>query len=180
MAGVGRAASAGSRLLARCGRRPLCAESGRRGGGRTARLDRSRRRHPCLRQSGGHGRRRSCGAGDRLGRRGSAGPARNRSLPPRRLLGLPPAGPSCHQWRNEWEEPMISMLLAAAISTLPQTSAAPSGYALTWSDEFAGDGLPDASRWRYDTQANKTGWYNEELQYYSAARPENARIEEIG
>ncbi|GLK48356.1 hypothetical protein GCM10017620_13290 [Brevundimonas intermedia] len=73
---------------------------------------------------------------------------------------------------------MISMLLAAALSTLPQTPAAPAGYALTWSDEFSGDGLPDASKWRYDTQANKTGWYNEELQYYSAARPENARIED--
>ena len=45
-----------------------------------------------------------------------------------------------------------------------------------WSDEFDRDGLPDPRRWAYDTGRNKLGWYNEEKQYYAAARPENVRV----
>lgn len=52
----------------------------------------------------------------------------------------------------------------------------PPGYALVWSDEFSGAGLPDSGKWSYDTEANATGWYNNELQYYAAARPQNSRI----
>lgn len=46
-----------------------------------------------------------------------------------------------------------------------------------WSDEFAGNGLPDASKWDYDTERNALGWYNNELQYYARDRLENARVE---
>ena len=53
----------------------------------------------------------------------------------------------------------------------------PAGYVLKWSDDFEGTGLPDASRWAYDTHANRTGWYNGELQYYASARSENSRVE---
>ncbi len=51
------------------------------------------------------------------------------------------------------------------------------GYKLVWNDEFNVDGAPDPSRWTYDIERNATGWYNNELQYYSAARHENARVE---
>ncbi len=61
-------------------------------------------------------------------------------------------------------------------SPSPFPSNAPPGYALVWSDEFATDGLPDPTKWSYDTEANVTGWYNHELQYYSAGRPENSEI----
>jgi beta-glucanase (GH16 family) len=53
----------------------------------------------------------------------------------------------------------------------------PAGYKLVWSDEFAHEGLPDARRWGYDTGMNKRGWHNRELQYYSPARAENARVQ---
>ena len=46
---------------------------------------------------------------------------------------------------------------------------------LVWSDEFDQDGLPDASKWRYDTGGH--GWGNQELQYYTSSRSENARVE---
>ena len=46
---------------------------------------------------------------------------------------------------------------------------------LVWSDEFDEDGLPNASMWRYDTGGH--GWGNEELQYYTSERSENARVE---
>jgi beta-glucanase (GH16 family) len=52
----------------------------------------------------------------------------------------------------------------------------PPGYRLVWSDEFDAPGLPDTSRWSYDTERNAAGWYNEELQYYAAGRAENARV----
>jgi beta-glucanase (GH16 family) len=53
----------------------------------------------------------------------------------------------------------------------------PSGYTLKWQDEFDTDGLPDSSKWSYDTFRNQAGWFNNELQYYAANRPENARVE---
>jgi beta-glucanase (GH16 family) len=53
----------------------------------------------------------------------------------------------------------------------------PTGYRLVWSDEFDVAGLPDSTRWSYDTERNSAGWYNNELQYYARARAENSRVE---
>jgi len=53
---------------------------------------------------------------------------------------------------------------------------APAGYRLVWADEFDVAGLPDTTRWAYDTDRNRLGWYNGERQYYAAARPENSRV----
>ena len=50
------------------------------------------------------------------------------------------------------------------------------GRSLTWHDEFASDGLPDSSKWSYDTYRNKLGWYNGELEYYANARLQNSAI----
>jgi beta-glucanase (GH16 family) len=47
---------------------------------------------------------------------------------------------------------------------------------LVWSDEFDGAKV-DMRKWSFDTARNKEGWYNKELQYYSAGRPENVRLE---
>jgi len=55
---------------------------------------------------------------------------------------------------------------------------APAGYHLVWSDEFDHGAQPDPGKWRYDTWRNKDGWWNNEAQYYSANRLENARIED--
>lgn len=53
----------------------------------------------------------------------------------------------------------------------------PAGWSLAWSDEFDGSGLPDSSKWGYDTSRNALGWFNSELQYYARDRLENARVE---
>lgn len=75
--------------------------------------------------------------------------------------------------------PLLINLAAASPSIAQQAPAlAPEGYRLVWSDEFETPGLPDPAKWSYDTQANRRGWYNSELQYYSAARLENARVED--
>lgn len=51
----------------------------------------------------------------------------------------------------------------------------PPAYRLVWADEFNRDGLPDTTRWAYDTSMNRRGWANSELQYYAARRLKNAR-----
>ena len=73
-----------------------------------------------------------------------------------------------------------SALFAAAALALPQSAGAavPAGYDLVWADEFNTDGLVDPAKWSYDTEANRTGWYNNEKQYYAVERPENARVED--
>jgi beta-glucanase (GH16 family) len=81
----------------------------------------------------------------------------------------------------------VAALLLTACSALPpaplavapnpaQTLAPPAGYQLVWADEFERDGLPDPSRWAYDTGMNKAGWHNRELQYYAGPRAENAVV----
>jgi len=63
---------------------------------------------------------------------------------------------------------------------VPNTSEAPSERKLVWQDEFNGTGLPDSTKWGYDLGSgcpNLCGWGNNELQYYTAHRPENARVE---
>lgn len=49
-------------------------------------------------------------------------------------------------------------------------------WKLVWSDEFNGTGLPDTSKWTYDI--GNWGWGNNELEYYTVNRLENARQED--
>jgi licheninase len=80
---------------------------------------------------------------------------------------------------------IILLSAAAAVAAQSQftvTNAAyhgrmtrPAKARLVWTDEFNGARL-DASKWTYDTARNKQGWYNGELQYYSAGRPQNIRV----
>lgn len=58
------------------------------------------------------------------------------------------------------------------VTPIPPTVEIP--YQLVWSDEFNIDGMPDTTKWAYDVGGN--GWGNNELQYYTKARQENARI----
>jgi beta-glucanase (GH16 family) len=53
----------------------------------------------------------------------------------------------------------------------------PSGWSLTWSDEFnsANGSAPDAGKWSQETGGN--GWGNHELEYYTA-RPQNSSIQD--
>jgi len=51
------------------------------------------------------------------------------------------------------------------------------GWTLKWSDEFSYTGLPDSTKWVYDTEGNATGWGNGEAQFYTIARKENSHVE---
>jgi beta-glucanase (GH16 family) len=72
-----------------------------------------------------------------------------------------------------------SYLVLVATPPGPELAAsrsAPAGYKLVWADEFQTDGLPDSSKWSYDTEANASGWYNNELQYYAVARLSSSAV----
>lgn len=70
------------------------------------------------------------------------------------------------------------LAVLAALACLPAAAEAgpPRGYRLVWADEFDRDGPPDPAKWTGDTEANRTGWYNNELQYYARDRLANARV----
>ncbi|WP_228447767.1 hypothetical protein [Chryseobacterium sp. KBW03] len=62
------------------------------------------------------------------------------------------------------------------ISVLNCASNKPdSGRTLIWNDEFNGKGLPDSLKWNYDVGGG--GYGNEEAQFYTKKRLENARME---
>ena len=63
---------------------------------------------------------------------------------------------------------LLMILMVSAIIANAQ-------HKLVWSDEFNYTGLPDSSKWSCDVGGN--GWGNNELQYYTKARAENARVE---
>ncbi len=77
---------------------------------------------------------------------------------------------------------MIALLMIAQAATLGATDHAADGPMTVpatrpdFVDEFAGRAI-DTKTWRFDVDRNPVGWPNNERQYYSNDRPENARIE---
>jgi beta-glucanase (GH16 family) len=65
---------------------------------------------------------------------------------------------------------------SASQSYTDPSSNVPVGYRLVWSDEFNAGGLPDGSKWAYDTFRNPMGWFNNELQYYAKERTQNSNM----
>jgi beta-glucanase (GH16 family) len=72
---------------------------------------------------------------------------------------------------------MRNLLFLLVLMTATACAQQPAGRKLVWSDEFSGTGLPDASKWSYDTAGNASGWGNNEWQNYTAGRLENAWVE---
>lgn len=66
----------------------------------------------------------------------------------------------------------ISVILASC-SAVPQKTD--DGKTLVWNDEFNYSGLPDSIKWNYEVGGH--GYGNNELQYYTKNRKENARVE---
>jgi beta-glucanase (GH16 family) len=65
------------------------------------------------------------------------------------------------------------MRAAVLLWILSGTCAFAAQWELVWSDEFDRDGLPDPARWTYEEGFVR----NQELQYYTRARAENARVQ---
>ena len=64
---------------------------------------------------------------------------------------------------------LITAFLAIMAMSYGQTNE----WKLVWSDEFDYTGLPDKSKWDYEEGFVR----NREMQYYTRARKENARVE---
>jgi beta-glucanase (GH16 family) len=64
---------------------------------------------------------------------------------------------------------LTTLLLGLCVITNAQAH-----YKLVWSDDFSYTGLPDSSKWSYDTGGN--GWGNNELEYYTKADTANAVV----
>lgn len=72
-----------------------------------------------------------------------------------------------------WKASLITGALSILLIAL--TGCRQSPPTLVWSDEFNYTGLPDSSKWSYDTGGD--GWGNNEMQFYTKRRVENARVE---
>ncbi len=70
---------------------------------------------------------------------------------------------------------IFPLLASFFITSLPTLLLAQSQLKLVWSDEFNYVGLPDPTKWSYDVGGS--GWGNQELQYYTFQKKENARVE---
>lgn len=66
------------------------------------------------------------------------------------------------------------LLLACVLSGLVAQCQHATEKKLVWSDEFNYTGLPDSTKWSYQTGGD--GWGNNELQYYTDADTNNARV----
>ncbi len=80
-------------------------------------------------------------------------------------LLLLPAAFLLFQWKNATSK-------TETLSTAPEKA---NDWKLVWADEFNYRGLPDSAKWGYDVGGH--GWGNNELEYYTAKRKENASVE---
>lgn len=71
---------------------------------------------------------------------------------------------------------LITLIILLFLVKANHILMAQSCYELVWSDEFNYKGLPDSTKWTYEVGG--TGWGNNELQYYTNKRSENARVED--
>jgi beta-glucanase (GH16 family) len=76
----------------------------------------------------------------------------------------------------------VVLILIFGCTGNPRTDAEevvyiPNQYKLVWQDEFTYTGLPEPSKWDYDTEGNDFGWGNNEAQYYTQSNENNAKVE---
>lgn len=79
---------------------------------------------------------------------------------------------------NRYSLKIFFLLLVQSASTVVNSQE--NFSKLIWSDEFNIPGLPDSSKWSYDKGRGcpgNCGWGNNELQFYTDHRKENARVE---
>lgn len=79
---------------------------------------------------------------------------------------------------NSSKSSLSSSKPSTSSSSSQSSSGVPIGYKLVWQDEFDKPGLPDSSKWNYDNEANATGWYNNELQYYAVAKLDYSQVKD--
>ncbi|MFN2285624.1 MAG: glycoside hydrolase family 16 protein, partial [Anaerolineae bacterium] len=70
---------------------------------------------------------------------------------------------------------LVGLTACVGAEPTPFSTTTPGGtWDLVWSDEFDYEGLPDPEKWGYEVGYIR----NDELQYYTEKREENARVED--
>lgn len=75
---------------------------------------------------------------------------------------------------------IIGLFILASFFVAPVHAQKKVYNKLVWQDDFLKNGLPDSTKWSYDVGhgcPKICGWGNNEIQYYTQARKENARVE---
>lgn len=76
--------------------------------------------------------------------------------------------------RNQPGTPGVRPVPAAPQPVSSPSGFVPAGYELVWNDEFNQPGLPDSTRWGYQTGGH--GWTAKEMQNYTGKDPETAHV----
>lgn len=84
---------------------------------------------------------------------------------------VPPASPSADTTATPASSDAAASPIAATTDAAKERT-----WKLVWSDEFDYEGLPDPAKWGYDVGG--MGWGNNELQYYTENRLENAQVKD--
>lgn len=69
----------------------------------------------------------------------------------------------------------LSKLLSVTLLSVFPISSQAQEWIKVWEDEFDYTGLPDSTKWTYDVGGS--GWGNQESQFYTPKRLENAKVE---
>src|SRR5690554_3183775 len=95
------------------------------------------------------------------------------------LYQRPEGRKSCMTIMTKARQYLILLFLLILTVTGNGLSSSPKpGWVLVWADEFDGAGLPSSSFWTFETEGNEWGWGNNEAQFYTDRRLENARVED--
>lgn len=76
--------------------------------------------------------------------------------------------------RREIASTPVAVETSVVVASKEGKSFVPSGYKKVWSDEFNYEGLPDTTKWGYQTGGY--GWTAKELQNYMKADPDNVGV----
>lgn len=78
---------------------------------------------------------------------------------------------------SSWKFILLLALFGASFFNWGCSARDKGNFDLVWSDEFDYEGLPDETKWNYDTVGNSYGWGNNELQYYTVRDKKNAWVD---
>lgn len=67
---------------------------------------------------------------------------------------------------------LCCLALASGFACLAQSKP----WKLVWADEFNYTGLPDSTKWSFETRGNSYGWGNNEKQFYTDNKTANALV----
>ena len=93
-----------------------------------------------------------------------------------KLHGWLSYGKTSHLFRGTISDPASEIRVVVTDRFGTRYEKRVKGWSLVWSDEFDYEGLPDSSKWSYDTEGNTSGWGNNEAQYYTEADVDNACV----